>query len=96
MRYLPRDFLDQRRAYSMDYYPWIRGIIAKELSMDEEDVVPDAHLLNDLGADSLALVTLAEAISARYGIELVADDLVDTESVGELIKLVESRASSKP
>ena len=47
----------------MDYYPWIRGIIAKELSMDEKEVVPEAHLLNDLGADSLALVTLAEAIS---------------------------------
>ncbi len=80
----------------MDYYPWIRGIIAKELAMDEKAVVPEAHLLDDLGADSLALVTLAAAISAKYGIELVADDLVDTESVGELIKLVESRVSSKP
>jgi acyl carrier protein len=80
----------------MDYYPWIRGIIAKELSMDEKEVVPEAHLLNDLGADSLALVTLAEAISGHYGIALVADDLVDTESVGELIKIVESRVSSKP
>jgi len=80
----------------MDYYPWIRGIIAKELAMDEKAVVPEANLLDDLGADSLALVTLAAAISAKYGIELVADDLVDTESVGELIKLVESRVSSKP
>jgi acyl carrier protein len=79
----------------MDCYPWIRGIIAKELAMDEKDVVPEAHLLDDLGADSLALVTLAEAISARYGIELVADDLVEMENVGELIKLVESRVSVK-
>jgi len=80
----------------MDCYPWIRGIIAKELALEEQDVVPEAHLLDDLGADSLGLVTLAEAISAHYGIELLADDLVDMENVGELINLVESRISSKP
>ena len=80
----------------MDCYPWIRGVIAKELALEEQDVVPEAHLLDDLGADSLGLVTLAEAISAHYGIELLADDLVDMENVGELINLVESRISSKP
>lgn len=80
----------------MDCYPWIRGIIAKELALEEQDVVLEAHLLDDLGADSLGLVTLAEAISAHYGIELLADDLVDMENVGELINLVESRISSKP
>lgn len=80
----------------MDCYPWIRGIIAKELALEEQDVVLEAHLLDDLGADSLGLVTLAEAISAHYGIELLADDMVEMENVGELIKLVESRVSSKP
>ena len=68
-------------------------IDVSDLTMGE---VGEDDLLNDLGADSLALVTLAEAISGHYGIELVADDLVDTESVGELIKIVESRVSSKP
>jgi len=78
----------------MDCYPQIRGIIAKELALDEQVVVPEAHLLDDLGADSLGLVILAEAISAHYGIELLADVLVDMENVGELIKFVESRISS--
>jgi acyl carrier protein len=80
----------------MDRYPQIRGIIAKELAVDEQVVVAEAHLVDDLGADSLGLLTLAEAISAHYGIELLADDLVDMENVGELIKLVESKVSSKP
>ena len=80
----------------MDRFAEITQILCDELAIEETQVVPEAHLQDDLGADSLALVTLAAAISAKYGIELVADDLVDTESVGELIKLVESRVSSKP
>jgi acyl carrier protein len=80
----------------MDCYAWIRGIIAKELALDEQDVVPEAHLLDDLGADSLNLLTLAEALSAHYGIKLLVDDLVDMGNVGELIKFVESRVSSRP
>jgi acyl carrier protein len=79
----------------MDCYPWIRAIIAKELALDEQEVVPDAHLLDDLGADSLAVLTLAEAISAHYGITLIVDDLVDMENIGELIKCVESKVSLK-
>jgi acyl carrier protein len=79
----------------MDCYPQIRRIIAKELALDEQIVVPGAHLLDDLGADSLGLLMVAEAISAQYGIELLADDLVDLENVGELINLVELKLSSK-
>jgi acyl carrier protein len=80
----------------MDCYPRIRGIVAKELSVSEQEVVPEAHLRDDLGADSLNLLSLAEAISAQYGITLLPDDLVDLESVGELVHLVALRISSKP
>jgi acyl carrier protein len=38
---------------------------------------------------------LAEAIGARYGIELQGDDLVDIANVGELVKLVESKIALK-
>lgn len=77
----------------MDCYPQVREIIAKELALDEEVIVPEAHLRDDLGADSLGLLNLAEAISAHYGITLLADDLVDMENVGDLIKFVESKVS---
>ncbi len=50
---------------------------------------------DDLGADSLGLLNLAEAIDARYGIELQGDDLVDIANVGELVKLVESKIALK-
>jgi acyl carrier protein len=80
----------------MTLYDEIKEIIVTELALDKEVVVPEAHLQDDLGADSLGLLNLAEAIDARYGIQLQGDDLVDIANVGELVKLVESKIALKP
>jgi acyl carrier protein len=80
----------------MELYAEIKQIIVSELALDEEVVLSEAHLQDDLGADSLALLNLAEAIETRYGIEIQGDDLVDIANVGELVKFVELRISSKP
>jgi acyl carrier protein len=75
----------------MNLYDEIKAMIATELALDGEAIVPEAHLQDDLGADSLGLLNLAEALDARYGIQLQGDDLVDVANVGELVKLVESK-----
>jgi acyl carrier protein len=80
----------------MECFAEIRGIIAKELALDEKRVVPEAHIQEDLGADSLGLFNLAEAIALRFGVELLMDELADMENVNELAKLIESKISSKP
>lgn len=79
----------------MTLYDEIRKMIMSELALDEEVVLPEAHLQDDLGADSLGLLNLAEAIDARYGLQLQGDDLVDIANVGELVKLVESKIALK-
>jgi len=78
----------------MGLYDEIKELIISELAVDEDVVVPEAHLQDDLGADSLGLLNLAEAINARYGLQLQGDDLMDIPNVGELVKLVESKIAS--
>jgi len=79
----------------MAIYDEIKEIITTQLALDKEAVLPEAHLQDDLGADSLGLMNLAEAIHARYGIDLLGDDLVDIANVGELVKLVEAKIALK-
>ncbi|NIQ37854.1 MAG: acyl carrier protein [Proteobacteria bacterium] len=79
----------------MELETGIREIIVKEFAVDEKEVLSEAHLQFDLGGDSLGLLNLAEAIGKRYDIEIEGDDLVDLANVGELVKLVESKISSK-
>jgi acyl carrier protein len=75
----------------MELFSEIKQMIVKLFAVDDDEVTEDAHLQADLGADSLALMNLATAINKKYSIELLIDDLVELESTGELISLVESK-----
>jgi len=79
----------------MDIFSKIKEMLVKQLAIDEEEIVNEAHLQDDLGADSLGLLNLAEALMEQYEIEILVDDLVELENISELVKLVESRISSK-
>ena len=78
----------------MELFSEIKTIIEKKLAVDAEAVTKDVHLQLDLGADSLALLNLSVAISEKYGIELLVEDVVELENIGELISLVESKISA--
>jgi len=73
----------------MALFDEVKKMIVKIFALDDEVVVPDAHLQDDLGGDSLALLNLSGAISKRYGIKLEMDELVEAENVAELVKLIE-------
>ena len=63
-------------------------------AFDFEEVTEDAHLQVDLGVDSIGLMNLATVINEKYSLELLIDDMVELENIGELISLVESKMSS--
>jgi acyl carrier protein len=69
----------------------IKELIAKLLAFDIEDVTDAVHLQDDLGVDSLGLWNLTMAINKRYEIELIYDEIIELENVGELISLVQSK-----
>lgn len=78
----------------MELFSEIKTMIVKRLAVDAEAVTKDAHLQFDLGADSLAILNLSVEISEKYGIELLAEDIVGLENIGELTSLVESKINT--
>ncbi len=79
----------------MELFSEIKNIIVNVFALEEESVVSEAHLEDDLGGDSLAIMNLAEAIAKRYGIEIQSEDIIEVDNVGELIELVKLKISSK-
>ena len=77
----------------MEVFDEIKKMIVNLFAIDEAAVVAEAHLQDDLEGDSLAVMRLAETIGAHYGIEIIAEDLLDIDNVGELVDLVESKIS---
>ena len=55
----------------------IRGVVARQLGVERAEVVPDASLYEDLGADSLELVELLMALEDEFDIE-VPEDVAET------------------
>ena len=51
-------------------------IIAEQLSVDKDKVVPAASFVDDLGADSLDLVELIMAMEEAFDIE-IADEVAE-------------------
>ena len=66
----------------------VKKIIADKLSVDLEEIVPEASFVDDLGADSLDLVELIMSMEEEFDIEISdeqAEKLVTVKDVFDFI-----------
>ncbi|MDA8162991.1 MAG: acyl carrier protein [Desulfobacteraceae bacterium] len=67
-------------------------IIANQLSVAKEKVVPSASFVDDLGADSLDLVELVMAMEEEFGIEIADEDAEKMQTVQNAIDFVKNNS----
>lgn len=67
----------------------IKAIIVDKLGVNEEEVIDEANLMEDLGADSLDTVELIMEFEKTFDIK-ISDDMSDKiKTVGDICKTVE-------
>jgi len=66
----------------------VKGIIAENLDVDEQEITPDASFTEDLGADSLDIVELVMAFEEAFGIEIALRSLFEQPTVEELAETI--------
>ena len=66
----------------------VKEIIAEKLSISIDEVVPEAALVDDLGADSLDLVELIMSMEDEFGIEISDDDAATLIKVQDSIDYI--------
>ena len=71
----------------------VKGIIVEQLGVDEGEVTPEAHFIDDLGADSLDTVELVMALEEEFGIEISDEDAEKIQTVGDVQKYIEEHQS---
>jgi acyl carrier protein len=67
----------------------IKKIICEQLEVSEEDVVPEASFVDDLGADSLDQVELIMAMEEEFGISISDEEAEKIVTVRDAIEYVE-------
>ena len=69
----------------------IKKIIAEKLSVDLEEVVPEASFVDDLGADSLDLVELIMSMEEEFDIDIPDEEAEKLLTVQDALDYVEKR-----
>ena len=69
-----------------------RALIASKLKISESEVVPEKHIFNDLGADSLDFVELSMLLEREFNVKFTEDDTAKVKTVGDLYELIEQYA----
>ncbi|MEA3470667.1 MAG: acyl carrier protein, partial [Thermodesulfobacteriota bacterium] len=57
----------------------------------EEEYVPEASFIDDLGADSLDIVELLMALEDEFGIEIPDEDLIKIASIKDAIDYIKQK-----
>ena len=68
----------------------VKKIIVEQLTVNADQVTPDAKFVEDLGADSLDYVELIMALEEEFGLEVPDEEAEKLQSVGDVIKYIEA------
>jgi acyl carrier protein len=69
----------------------IREIVAGQLGVEADEVVAEASILDDLGADSLDVVELVMALEEEFDIEVPDEDVEGMRTVADVEAYVSTR-----
>ena len=67
------------------------ALLANQLGLEREELVPDAHILDDLGADSLDVVELMMAIEESFEIVVPDEDVERLQTIADVQQYLEVR-----
>ena len=68
------------------------ALLANQLGLEREELVPEAHILDDLGADSLDVVELMMALEESFHIVVPDEDVERLQTIGDVQQYLELRS----
>jgi acyl carrier protein len=72
----------------------VKHIIVEQLGVDEAEVKPEAHFVDDLGADSLDVVELVMALEEEFTLEISDEDAEKLTTVKQVIDYIGAHAKA--
>ena len=72
----------------------VREVLSDQLGIEPDEVVPEANLREDLGMDSIDAIDLIVGVEAEFGEQLPQEELMNVETVKDMLDVVERRTSA--
>ncbi len=75
----------------MDVFEKVKEITAEQLDIDESLITMDTSFINDLEADSLALVQLMMALEEEFDVEIPDEEADEISTVGDAVNYINTK-----
>ena len=69
----------------------VKEIVSQQLDVDVAQIKPESQFIDDLGADSLAIVELVLAFEEQFEIDIRDEDTEKIRTVGDAITYISAR-----
>lgn len=69
----------------------VNEFLIDEFEIDEGALGPDAHLIDDLGIESLDFVDIVVTIEKEFGFKVKREEITEVRTLDDLYKYIEKR-----
>jgi len=73
----------------------VHDILVEQLGVRSDQLTPEAHLRNDLGADSLMEIEIGMALEERFSVSIPDEQLENIRTVGDVYELLAKLLGSR-
>ena len=82
-----------RPMSSEEVFDKVKEIIVEQLGVAETAITPEASFIDDLGADSLAIVELIMALEEEFDTEIPDADAEKVVTVGDVVDYIKDHVA---
>lgn len=75
-------------------YDALKEVLVSRLRVEEDQIKPDADLFEDLGLDSIDMMTAVMAIEEQFGIEVSDDEVEGVRTLQQAVELLTQKVSA--
>ena len=72
----------------------VKAIIVDKLGVPVEKLIPQAHLVDDLGADSLDMVEIMIALEEEFELEMTDEEAERLLKISDILNYAEDRVNA--
>jgi acyl carrier protein len=76
----------------MDIAEKVKEIVSQQLDVDQAGIEESASFIDDLGADSLAIVELVLAFEEQFEIDIPDEDTEKIRTVGDAVSYIKQHS----
>ncbi len=75
-------------------YDALKEVLITRLRVEEDQIKPDADLFEDLGLDSIDMMTAVMAIEEQFGIEVSDDEVEGVKTLQQAVALLTQKVAA--